>query len=123
MNVYGKFCGATIFVNQQPIKFDFIVADLDIGCDLLLGMPLGLGEWVKRPTLCIGDNRNARDWANEKVISEGNQHLDRHYFIIRERVQKGEILPVWIEGKNNPGLISSTAAPRVTPPSPPARKR
>eukprot|EP01047_Picozoa_sp_COSAG01_P071917 COSAG01_NODE_11296_length_1964_cov_2.070241_1_plen_654_part_11 len=40
MNVYGKFCGATIFVNQQPVKLDFIVADLDIGCDLLLGMPL-----------------------------------------------------------------------------------
>jgi hypothetical protein len=68
---------------------------------------LGLGEWVKRPTLCIGDNRNARDWANEKVISEGNQHLDRHYFIIRERVQKGEILPVWIEGKNNPADVGT----------------
>jgi hypothetical protein len=62
---------------------------------------------VKRPTLCIGDNRNARDWANEKVISEGNQHLDRHYFIIRERVQKGEILPVWIEGKNNPADVGT----------------
>jgi hypothetical protein len=40
MKVYGKFCGATIFINQIPMKLDFIVADLDIGCDLLLGQPL-----------------------------------------------------------------------------------
>ena len=53
---------------------------------------------VLSPTLCIGDNRNARDWANERVLSEGNQHLDRHYFTMRERVAMGEILPIWIEG-------------------------
>ena len=70
---------------------------------------LGLEEWVRRPTLCIGDNRNARDWANEKVISEGNQHLDRHYFTIRERVRSGEILPIWIEGKNNPADVLTKA--------------
>eukprot|EP01047_Picozoa_sp_COSAG01_P016922 COSAG01_NODE_882_length_12931_cov_668.084788_5_plen_128_part_00 len=64
---------------------------------------------VRRPTLCIGDNRNARDWANEKVISEGNQHLDRHYFTIRERVRSGEILPIWIEGKNNPADVLTKA--------------
>ena len=68
---------------------------------------LGLQEWVKRPTLCIGDNRNARDWANEKMITEGNQHLDRHYFMIRERVQQGEICPVWIEGKHNPADVGT----------------
>ena len=39
MKIYGKFCGATIYVNQNPIKMDFIVADLDIGCDLLVGQP------------------------------------------------------------------------------------
>jgi hypothetical protein len=63
---------------------------------------LGLGQYVRRPTLCIGDNRNARDWANERVLSEGNQHLDRHYFTVRERVALGEILPIWIEGLYNP---------------------
>ena len=63
---------------------------------------LGLGQYVRRPTLCIGDNRNARDWANERVLSEGNQHLDRHYFTVRERVAMGEILPIWIEGLYNP---------------------
>ena len=81
---------------------------------------LGLEEWVRRPTLCIGDNRNARDWANEKVISEGNQHLDRHYFTIRERVRSGEILPVWIEGKHNPAdvmtkAIDKTVTDELTP--------
>ena len=45
---------------------------------------------------------NARDWANERVLSEGNQHLDRHYFTVRERVSMGEILPIWIEGLYNP---------------------
>jgi hypothetical protein len=39
MRVHGKFCGATIYINQVPITLDFIVCDLDIGCDLLLGQP------------------------------------------------------------------------------------
>ena len=52
--------------------------------------------------LYIGDNRNARDWANEQVLSEGNQHLERHYFTVRECVQMGEMLPMWIEGLFNP---------------------
>jgi hypothetical protein len=39
MRVYGKFCGATVYINQHAIKLDFIVCDLNIGCDLLLGQP------------------------------------------------------------------------------------
>ena len=60
-----------------------------------------------------GDNRNARDWANERVLSEGNQHLDRHYFTVRERVAMGEILPIWIEGLYNPAdtMTKSINAP------------
>eukprot|EP01047_Picozoa_sp_COSAG01_P116080 COSAG01_NODE_44746_length_416_cov_0.599369_1_plen_55_part_10 len=27
------------YINQVPITLDFIVCDLDIGCDLLLGQP------------------------------------------------------------------------------------
>ena len=30
---------------------------------------LGFPEWVERPTLTLTDNRNARYWANESMIT------------------------------------------------------
>jgi hypothetical protein len=63
---------------------------------------MGFGEWVNRPTLMIGDNRNARDWANEPMITDGNRAIERDYIItIREKVVAGQILPVWIETDRN----------------------
>ena len=70
---------------------------------------LGMGEYVKRPTLCCGDNRNARDWAQEYILTEGNQHLDRQYFIVRERTASGDILPIWIPTKDNPADVGTKA--------------
>ena len=26
----------------------------------------------------LTDNRNARDWANETIITDGNRHIDRY---------------------------------------------
>jgi hypothetical protein len=50
-------------------------------------MDMGFGEWVTRPTLMIGDNnRNARDWANEPMITDGNRAIEREYITIREKV-------------------------------------
>eukprot|EP01047_Picozoa_sp_COSAG01_P100740 COSAG01_NODE_30553_length_613_cov_56.418288_2_plen_67_part_01 len=37
---------------------------------------MGLGEYVKRPTLMFGDNRNARDWAIEEMTTDGNRMID-----------------------------------------------
>ena len=49
----------------------------------------------------IGDNYNATNWAVEKMISDGNRHIDIMYMKIRERVAMGEIAPEWIKGKIN----------------------
>ena len=37
----------------------------------------------------IGDNYNATNWAVEKMISDGNRHIDIMYMEIRERVAMG----------------------------------
>ena len=70
---------------------------------------MGLGEYVKRPTMMFGDNRNARDWAIEEMTTDGNRMIDRKYRIVRERVKMGEILPVWIDGKTNPADVGTKA--------------
>ena len=31
---------------------------------------LGFPEWVERPTLTLTDDRNSRDWANDKMITD-----------------------------------------------------
>ena len=36
---------------------------------------MGFGDWVKRPTLMIGDNRNARDHAIGHSIEEQKKRL------------------------------------------------
>ena len=43
---------------------------------------LGLGQWVSKPTYCFGDNRNAKDWANDVMMTKGCRHFDRRYFTI-----------------------------------------
>jgi hypothetical protein len=49
------------------------------------------GEYVKRPTLMFGDNRNARDWAFEEMTTDGNRMIDRKYRIVRERVKMASV--------------------------------
>jgi hypothetical protein len=66
---------------------------------------MGFGWMVAKPIEMFGDNRNATDWAVEKMITDGNRHIDICYMKIRERVRRGDILPVWIHGKNNPSDI------------------
>ena len=62
---------------------------------------LGFPEWVERPTLTLTDNRNARDWANETMITDGNRHIDRRYMLIREKVNNGVMAVVWQSGDWN----------------------
>ena len=62
---------------------------------------LGFPEWVERPTLTLTDNRNARDWANETMITDGNRHIDRRYMLIREKVNMGIMAVVWESGDWN----------------------
>ena len=68
---------------------------------------IGFGEWVTRPTLMIGDNRNARDWASERMNTSGNIFFDRRYWTVREQVKLGRILPVWIAGPDNPADVGT----------------
>jgi hypothetical protein len=63
---------------------------------------MGFENLVSNPTKIYGDNKNANDWAAEKMISDGNRHIDICYMKIRERVALGEIMPTWIKGKLNP---------------------
>ena len=62
---------------------------------------MGFGWMVAKATRIIGDNQNATNWAVEKMISDGNRHIDIMYMKIRERVAMGEIAPEWIKGKIN----------------------
>ena len=75
---------------------------------------LGLGKYVEGPTPMIGDNRNARDWATEDVMSDGNRHFEHKYFTIRERVDLGEIMMYWIDGKYNPSDLETKATDKGT---------
>ena len=57
---------------------------------------LGFPEWVERPTLTLTDNRNARDGANESMITDGNRHIDRRFMLIREKVEQGIMTVAWL---------------------------
>ena len=61
----------------------------------------GFPEWVEQPTVMLTDNRNARDWANDSMITDGNRHIDRRYMLIREKVKLGHIKTVWMSGDWN----------------------
>jgi hypothetical protein len=74
---------------------------------------MGFGYMVDKPTKMIGDNKNATDWAVERMITDGNRHIDIQYMKIREVVRKGEVEPVWIKGKMNPSDILTKAVDRT----------
>ena len=62
----------------------------------------------------IGDNQNATNWAVEKMITDGNKHIDISYMKIREVVKKGEILPMWVKGEFNPAdLLTKVVTKKV----------
>ena len=77
---------------------------------------LGFPEWVERPTLTLTDNRNARDWANESMITDGNRHIDRRYMLIREKVEQGIMTVAWESGDWNISDLGtkSTGTPTTT---------
>mgnify|MGYP003977785981 FL=1 len=75
---------------------------------------LGLGKFMEEPIAMIGDNRNARDWAMEDVMADGNRHFEHRYFTIRERVDLGEVKMHWISGKDNPADIMTKAVDKAT---------
>jgi len=75
---------------------------------------MGFGYMVKEPTPMIGDNQNATNWAVEKMITDGNKHIDISYMKIREVVKKGEILPMWVKGEFNPAdLLTKVVTKKV----------
>ena len=69
---------------------------------------------MEEPIAMIGDNRNARDWAMEDVMADGNRHFEHRYFTIRERVDLGEVKMHWISGKDNPADIMTKAVDKAT---------
>lgn len=74
----------------------------------------GFPEWVEQPTVMLTDNRNARDWGNESMITDGNRHIDRRYMLIREKVKLGHIAIVWMSGDWN---ISDTGTKAIDIPT------
>ena len=69
----------------------------------------GFPEWVEQPTVILTDNRNARDWSNESMITDGNRHIDRRYMLIREKVKLGQIATVWMSGDWNISDVGTKA--------------
>ena len=62
---------------------------------------------IEQRDILIGDNRNARDWASERMNTSGNIFFDRRYWTVREQVKLGRILPVWIAGPDNPADVGT----------------
>ena len=69
----------------------------------VINKDLGFPERVERPTLTLLDNINARDWANESMITDGNRQtcIDRRYMLIREKINNGIMAVVWASGDWN----------------------
>jgi hypothetical protein len=63
---------------------------------------LGYGEWVREPTLLLGDNKQAGRWSRTNMITNGNRFIERMYHKVREFVEAGAIETRYINTKLNP---------------------
>ena len=58
---------------------------------------------------CCAAGTAAWSGVLEDVMADGNRHFEHKYFTIRERIEKGEIIPYWISGKENPSDLLTKA--------------
>ena len=45
---------------------------------------MGLGELVSKPTLMLGDNKQACRWSRTEMVTNGNKFIERQYHKVRE---------------------------------------
>ena len=86
----------------RAVKFmRSLIIEMGYG-DILLGVDMPA-------TPLIGDNRQAKRWGREDMITDGNRFIEREYFIVREYVKMDAIEPLWQMGTKNPSDLGTKA--------------
>ena len=62
---------------------------------------MGLGHLVSKPTLMLGDNKQAGRWARTEMITNGNRFIERQYHKVREFIMQGHLEARYINTKLN----------------------
>ena len=62
---------------------------------------MGYGYLVEKPTVMLGDNKQADRWAREHMVSDGNRYIERDFHRIVDAVKRGDIEPRHVGTKLN----------------------
>ena len=62
---------------------------------------LGIGDLVSKPTLMLGDNKQAGRWSRTEMVTNGNRFIERQYHKVREFVLAGDLETRYINTKLN----------------------
>ena len=62
---------------------------------------MGLGELVSKPTLMLGDNKQACRWSRTEMVTNGNRFIERQYHKVREFILAGDLETRYINTKLN----------------------
>ena len=62
---------------------------------------MGLGHLVSKPTLMLGDNKQAGRWARTEMITNGNRFIERQYHKVRDFILHGDLEARYINTKLN----------------------
>ena len=60
---------------------------------------MGLGEFVSKPTLMLGDNKQAGRWSRTEMVTNHNRFIERQYHKVREFVLAGDLETRYINTK------------------------
>ena len=52
---------------------------------------MGLGELVSKPTLMLGDNKQACRWSRTEMVTNGNRLIERQYHKVRDFILAGDL--------------------------------
>lgn len=53
------------------------------------------------PTVILGDNQGALNWANNPQVSDRSKHIDVKYHFVREQVDLGSVLVQYVKTSDN----------------------
>ena len=62
---------------------------------------MGLGDLVSKPTLMLGDNKQACRWSRTEMVTNGNRFIERQYHKVREFILAGDLETRYINTKLN----------------------
>jgi hypothetical protein len=75
---------------------------------------MGLGEWVKEPTVVLGDNDNATRLAREDIVTIANRFYHKDLHFAKESFEAGNVCTRRVDGKLNVSDGLTKALDRVT---------